>query len=370
MTTNSLQTISDRELLDRIERAAGAERNATAELLALLAEVDARRLYLGEGCSSLFTYCTQVLRLSEHAAYHRIEAGRAARRFPVVLELVADGSVTLTTVAMLRPHLTAENHESLLAAARHKTKREVEHQIACLAPRPDAPTVIRKLPAPESVKNDSDSRDKVHATPPARSADELIDAPPSEAAQAPGPKPLTAPISADRYLLRVTLSADTYARLRRAQELMGHRASNGDAAGILDKALTLLVEELERVKVAKVRRPRAAEPQSQASPSSSSPGSRHIPAAVRREVWKRDDGRCAFVGPRGRCTETSRLEFHHIEPFARGGPTTVRNLALRCRAHNGFESELAFGRWSGTVVLGSDQHSAGRGAGTRSGPSS
>ena len=117
----------------------GDERHVTAELLALLGEVDSRRLYLGEGCSSLFTYCTQVLHLSEHAAYHRIEAARAARRFPIILDLVADGSVTLTTVAMLRPHLTPENHESLLAAARHKSKREVEHQIACLAPRPDAP---------------------------------------------------------------------------------------------------------------------------------------------------------------------------------------------------------------------------------------
>ena len=54
--------------------------------LALLAEVDARRLYLGEGCSSLFTYCTQVLHLSEHAAYHRIEAARAARQYPVILD--------------------------------------------------------------------------------------------------------------------------------------------------------------------------------------------------------------------------------------------------------------------------------------------
>jgi hypothetical protein len=71
-------------------------------LLSLIGELDARRLYLGEGCSSLFVYCTQLLRLSEHAAYHRIEAARAARRFPVILDLVAAGDVTLTTVALLR----------------------------------------------------------------------------------------------------------------------------------------------------------------------------------------------------------------------------------------------------------------------------
>src|SRR5688572_2836899 len=148
MTTISTSSMSDRELLERTVLVAGDERHVTADLLALIGECDTRRLYLGEGCSSLFTYCTQVLHFSEHAAYHRIEGARAARQFPVILELIAQGSVTLTTVALLRPHLTLDNHSELLAAARHRTKREVEHQIACLAPRPDANALIRRLPAP------------------------------------------------------------------------------------------------------------------------------------------------------------------------------------------------------------------------------
>ena len=77
-----------------------------------------------------------------------------------------------------------------------------------------------------------------------------------------------------------------------------------------------------------------------------SPGTRQISAAVRREVWVRDEGRCAFAGANGRCRETGRLEFHHLIPFARGGPATVENISLRCRAHNAFESELVFGRWT------------------------
>ena len=60
--------------------------------------MDERRLYLAQGYSSLFTYCTQSLRLSEHAAYGRIEAARAARKWPVIVELLTDGSMTLTTV--------------------------------------------------------------------------------------------------------------------------------------------------------------------------------------------------------------------------------------------------------------------------------
>ena len=89
-------------------------------------EIDVRRLYLREGCSSLFTYCTQVLHLAEGAADNRIEAARAARRFPAVLDALARGEITLTTIRLLAPHLTDDNHSGLIAAAQHKSKRDVE----------------------------------------------------------------------------------------------------------------------------------------------------------------------------------------------------------------------------------------------------
>lgn len=114
-----------------------------------------------EHATSLFTYCTQVLHFSEHAAYHRIETARAARYFPIILELVADGSVTTTTVALLRPYLTPDNHAELLADARHKTKREVERQIACFAPKPDAEAMIRRLPTRAAMQSGSGERARV-----------------------------------------------------------------------------------------------------------------------------------------------------------------------------------------------------------------
>lgn len=77
-----------------VRRLVGKEREATARLIAALAELDARRLYLAEWCSSLFTYCTQILHLSEHAAYGRIEAARAARKWPVIIELLAEARCT------------------------------------------------------------------------------------------------------------------------------------------------------------------------------------------------------------------------------------------------------------------------------------
>ncbi|PYR55121.1 MAG: hypothetical protein DMF85_20480, partial [Acidobacteria bacterium] len=71
--------------------------------------------------------------------------------------------------------------------------------------------------------------------------------------------------------------------------------------------------------------------------------SRHVPAEVKRKVWERDGGQCAFVGAGGRCAERSFLEFHHVVPFADGGPSTATNLQLRCRPHNAYEAELRFG---------------------------
>ena len=106
-------------------------------------------------CSSLFTYCTQVPHLSEHAAYGRIEAARAARQFPIILDLLADGSVTLTAVCLVKPHLTAENHREQLEAARHKSKRDVEHLIARVHPQPPVPSAVRRLPSPKLPNNNS-----------------------------------------------------------------------------------------------------------------------------------------------------------------------------------------------------------------------
>ena len=135
--------------------------------------------------------------------------------------------------------------------------------------------------------------------------------------------------------MQFTMSRETHDTFRRAQALLRHAVPSGDAAEIFDRAITLLVENLERKRFAETSRPRTA--------TSPADGSRHIPAAVRREVWRRDEGRCAFVGASGRCTETAFLEFHHVEPYAVGGPPTVANVELRCAAHNAYEARLFFG---------------------------
>lgn len=332
MTIGSLTHLSDEQLVARVNALVDDERRATAALIASLAEFDARRLYLREGCSSLFTYCTQVLHLSEHAAYGRIEAARAARRFPVLLDVLSQGALTLTTICLLAPHLTQDNSHDVIATALHKSKREVELLVATLRPQPPVVAGVRKLPTPKPAA----------AIPVTDDGCQLFDKECASPSAAPAVEPTrrtatVAPLAPERYKLQVTLSADGHDTLRRAQDLLRHSIPDGDLATIVERALTLLVRELEQTKFAATDRPGKV--------GSSATPSRHIPAEVRRRVWQRDGGRCAFIGAQGRCTERGFLEFHHVRPYADGGESVVENLALRCRAHNAYETS----RWDGTL---------------------
>jgi hypothetical protein len=141
-----LTHVSDDERLRRLVEILGQSRHTEADFVVHIGEVDARRLYAREASPSMFAYCTERLHLSEAEAYLRIAAARAAREHPVLLEMLTDGRLHLTAIAKLAPHLTPENRDRLLARATHRTKREVEGLVAEVAPRPDAPTVVRRLP--------------------------------------------------------------------------------------------------------------------------------------------------------------------------------------------------------------------------------
>jgi len=276
-----------------------------------------------------------VLHLSEHAALGRIEVARAARRLPAILDLLLDGSVTVTNARLLAPHLTEENHRDVLRSACHKSKRQVEEIVAQLRPLPDVAASVRKLPERKIVTAPPASPlylDTAATTPVEAHAPLAV---PIRTAPPADPRPVVAPLAPERYKIQFTVSRETHDKLRRAQDLLRHVIPNGDPAAVFDRALTLLVEHLEKQKFAATSRPR-----NETQPTAAS---RHVPAAVRRQVWARDAGRCAFVGSAGRCAEKGFLEFHHVVPFAAGGAADSVNIQLRRRAHNAFEAELFFG---------------------------
>jgi hypothetical protein len=145
--------------------------------------------------------------------------------------------------------------------------------------------------------------------------------------------------------VQVTIGGETLEKLRLARDLLRHAVPSGDEAVILDRALTALLADLAQSKFRATEKPRPS--------GGIVPGSRHIPAEVKRTVWLRDLGRCAFVGTGGRrCVERGFLEFHHVTPYALGGEATVTNIQLRCRSHNAYEARLYFGHGNGNGGAG------------------
>ena len=142
--------------------------------------------------------------------------------------------------------------------------------------------------------------------------------------------------------MQVRISRETHDKLRLAQNLLRHSVPDGDVAVILDRALTVLLDKLEKQKCGSGKTHVKRKTPMKAPRRPRADRSRHVPASVRREVWAHDGGHCAFVGSDGRCPERNWLEFHHVVPYA-GGVTNASNLQLRCRAHNQYEAELTFG---------------------------
>jgi hypothetical protein len=139
---DSLARLSDDELTARVKSLAMRELATAACVIAHIAEMDTRDIHLRAGYPRLSDYCMSVLHLSDWEAWNRILAGRVARRFPVLFDMLEEGSIHLTGIKMLAPHLTDENHRSVLESARWKSKLAIGEIVARLHPLPDAPTSV------------------------------------------------------------------------------------------------------------------------------------------------------------------------------------------------------------------------------------
>jgi 5-methylcytosine-specific restriction endonuclease McrA len=386
----NLAALSDDDLLHGLAALVADSRRTEADLVGHIAEVDARRLYAREATPSMFQYCTERLHLSGAEAYLRIAAGRAAREHPVVLAMLADGRLHLTAIALLAPHLTPQNRDVLLRRATHRSKREIEELLAEVAPRSDAPALIRKLPerqisrplpaspprgpcspTPSQASSSRATPSQATLSPAPWSAGERATLERTEqsltsAASRPSPEvvaagnqtlrpdevvssglpglvarpPAIQPLSPARYKVQFTASAVLRDKLERLRNLMRSSVPDGDLAALIDAAVTEKLERLEARRFGRTRRPRKA-----LSGTDTTPRSRHIPAAVKRTVDARDEGRCAYVDEQGRrCKARGGLQFHHRHTFATGGDHSLTNLALVCAGHNRYLAEIDYGR--------------------------
>lgn len=311
-----LERVSDERLQEGLKELLTTGACTEARIVAHLAEVDARKLHLSMGSSSLFDCCLKRLGFSNNEAFHRIAAARLGRRFPVIFEMLERREVHLTAVCLLRDYLTPENYTELLREVSHRTKAEIEELLARRFPQANAPSRLRKLPSFE-------------------------------------------PRSEGSYLLQLNASVALKQKLELARDLMSHANPSGDLAVVVERALDGLIEQLQSRRFAQTRSGRASgagaamqaestlgpgllavrASQADESPAKtlcpSKPQRAHLRNEVRRAVVARDGDRCAFVGKDGRrCDGRAFLQFHHQRAWALGGADTTENLSLMCRAHN------------------------------------
>jgi len=309
-----LADLSDAQLLQNLTSLCGQGRAVLARLLAHLVEVEARRLHLEAACPSMFQFCVRRLGMSEDEACRRIQAARLARRFPDLLVRIERGELTLSTIALLHETLTEATYEELVEAAAGKTKAEVQALLAKRLPMPDVPAAITVIPTQPPI--------------PALG----VAAVPAPAARGPQ----LVPLSETRHKVQFTASDELRKKLERAQDLMRHANAEGDLAVVVERAVDLLLERLEKQRLGKTSRPR---------PSRESSETAGVSRATRRAVFERDGERCTFADAEGhRCPATTWLELDHVIPRARDGTNERRNLRVRCRAHNALHAEQTFGK--------------------------
>ncbi|WP_242355447.1 HNH endonuclease [Anaeromyxobacter sp. SG64] len=352
----------------RLRELAGEERNVQVDFLLHLDEFDRRRAFVEAGHASLWAYCLEALHLREGAAGRRIQAMRVLRRFPTLEAPLRDGRLCLSTVALLGQVLTEENVDDLLARAAFRTRAEVEHLVASVqartAPRAGLRKLTERAPTAGSAALQlpaSDAGQAETATEPGTAKPTLdpgpaagaLPGPPPPAAQ-PKRRAETLAVSESHWSLRVTLDRACKEDLETLRSLLSHKVPDGDLAAVLHEAIRCAIEKHGKRKgaVAPERKTKRAKQAGTTIASASKktaakpPAARTtIPAIVRRAVWTRDGGRCAWVGPDGcRCNSRWKLELDHIQPAALGGPSTIENLRLACRAHNLLHAESTFGR--------------------------
>jgi hypothetical protein len=318
----NLAHLSDEALLSSAHAKLRHLRELDADLLVLLGEIQERELFLGRGFPSMWKFCAEELGFSEDETYSRLAVARLLREHPLALDYARSGKVHLTGLRLLAPILNSENAAEVLEEASGKSRRLIEELIARRCPKPPVPTSIRKLPE--------------------RPAPVAALAPPEPMPLPPPPpsRPTVEPLSAESFSLRFTATRAMKDKLKQAQDLLRHRVPDGDLSTILERALDLLIADVEKERFGS-----GAGPRTSAADVHPTVGSRHIPAAIRREVYERDGGQCTFLSEDGRrCSETGRLEFDHLEGFARTGEHSVTTLAIRCTAHNQHAAKQMYGR--------------------------
>src|ERR1700683_756971 len=291
----NIKSLTDEELWNKAIIEAKLERNSTLRVIAFVEEINFRRLHLKRGYSSLHQYLVKVLKYSDGCASRRINAMKLVQELPETRKSIENGSLNLTTASQIQ--LVIEKKKSkneplakkekidLFLKLEGKSSREVEKTIAQICPE-----VIKRTESQRYVGNN-----KVQKT--------------------------------------LIISEELHEKIEKLKSLKGHE----------DKDFIVILEELidhELKRIDPMEKKLSHRKQTAPAQELSKSHSRYVSVHDESEVWKSNDGRCAFIDPLTgkRCDATRYLEIDHIFPFALGVPTTQENLRLLCSNHNRLEA--------------------------------
>ena len=285
---NSIQNIHQKAL-----EVAGRFKRAEADLISILQEVDAARVFTKLGFTSLFTYCVQALGLSESVTANFIAVARKAREIPVLQSAIQSGELTVSKARKITPVLTVANQEEWVEKAKALPTRKLEEEVARVAPRQAVP-----------------ERMKI--------------------------------VSEDRVELRLGISKSARERLKRVQDLESQRTSHPVS---LEEALEAMLEVYLEVKDPIRRAERVTRKKTRSRVTGhvgpkKSESQESVRASERHLIHLRDHGQCTHTNERGeRCENRRWIDIHHIRPRCLGGANTAENLVTLCSAHHRLEHE-------------------------------
>ena len=346
-----LNHLGPRHLLEGAALHHRSEQEHKGRLLAHLAEIDAQKLYLPAAYSSMHAWCTGALGMSPDRATRCIQAARTARRLPADVRRGARRPLEPERGLRAGAAPDVDNASELVAAAARKSVRRSATCSSAASRRHcswlGAPTaaawetthtlcdvahcVRRSQVRFRSLQTSGTCDGCMRARRLSKSL--LVKLENNATSQVAAPTERREPLP-HRTRVELWLDDDAMADLQAALELDSHNVGPREHSKLVARAL-----KAYRLLLAKRRCAETSQPRESRRASKSA---RLVPADVKREVWRRDGGRCTFTSDAGhRCEARSRLELDHVQPVARGGESTVENLRLRCRAHNQFTAEQA-----------------------------
>ena len=393
MNTKSITKLTDNELVKKLEKLGGTERELLVKMLGYLIEVERRELYLPRGYRSLYEFCTGHLKYSGASASRRIAAARCMKKYPRIAGMLLRGEINLSVLNLVADMLTKENCRDILSGIKGRSYRDVRRLVARYNPEEE----IRDRVKPVYIKTELEIVSE--GDPDTKKGGEKCSSDVGRAGSLEstgyggifndsvqgGQREV---VFEEKYELRFAVDPEFMEKIERLRALVSNRCKKKpDFETLFELAIDYYLDRHSpegrirrkerraeaRERRAEARERRAVDRSEKAKNSSkkslseaairsekrgshkksrakkkntsNSKQSRYIPQSVRDEVYTRDGGRCTYVGTNGkRCPEDNYLQVDHIVPFARGGKNTVNNLRLLCPRHNMFVAEKEYGK--------------------------